>query len=210
MRRSFGVFCAAVVLAVLILAGAGAAAAAPFGKEEMKRMSVFLSNFTELGFYDFDVKEESDEALCLAAPDLILFGIWHNYFNNFESRVKDCTVKDCEHGSLTIEGKFVQESVKKYFDLDLKNQSVMESDSQYFLYFFDGKLYHFEGANGEPVYSAEVKEASREGDIVHMSGELYNAEDEEDRPATFKAVAKPHKWAGKETWAILSMRTEYK
>lgn len=209
MKRSFGVFCVAAVLALLTLAGA--AAAAPFGKEEMKRMSVFLSNFTELGFYDFDVKEKSDEALYLGGPDsfpdLIRFGIRHNYINNFKSRVKSCKVKNCEHGSLTIEGKFVQESVKKYFDLDLKNQSVMESDPPYF---FDGKLYHFEGADGEAVYYAEVKEASQEGKVIRMSGEIYNAEDKKDRPATFKAVAKPHKWAGKNTWAILSMRTEYK
>ncbi|NLL36631.1 MAG: hypothetical protein GX256_03800, partial [Fretibacterium sp.] len=96
------------------------------------------------------------------------------------------------------------------FNLDLKNQSVMDSDSPYFLYFFDGKLYHFRSADGDTVYYADVKEASREGDVVHMSGELYNAEDEEDRPATFKAVAKPRKWEGKETWAILSIRTEFK
>ena len=186
------------------------AEAALFGKEEMKRMSVFISNFTELGFYDLDVENESDGALYLggpdAAPDLIRFGILHNYVNNFKSRVRKCAAKNCGHGSLTLEGKFVQESVKKYFDLNLKNQSVVDSDPPYY---FDGKRYHFEGADGEAVYYAEVKEASREGGVVTMSGELYNAEDKKDRPATFRAVAKPYKWNGKDTWAILSLRSEF-
>ena len=206
--RTLGLFCAAAVLAGLMAAGAEAT---PFGKEDLKRMSVFISNFTELGFYDLDVKNESDEALYLggpdAAPDLIRFGIWHNYVNNFKSRIKKCAKKDCEHGSLTIEGKFVQESVKKYFDLNLKNQSVMESTPSYY---FDGKLYHFEGADGEAVYYAEVKEASLEDGVVRMSGELYNAEDKKDRLGTFQAVAKPYKWKGKDTWAILSLRSELK
>lgn len=206
--RTLGLFCAAAVLAGLMAAGAEAA---PFGKEDLKRMSVFISNFTELGFYDLDVKNESDEALFLggpdAAPDLIRFGIWHNYVNNFKSRIKKCAKKDCEHGSLTIEGKFVQESVKKYFDLNLKNQSVMESTPSYY---FDGKLYHFEGADGEAVYYAEVKEASLEDGVVRMSGELYNAEDKKDRLGTFQAVTKPYKWKGKDTWAILSLRSELK
>ena len=206
--RTLGLFCAAAVLAGLVAAGAEAA---PLGKEDLKRMSVCISNFTELGFYDLDVKNESDEALYLggpdAAPDLIRFGIWHNYVNNFKSRIKKCAKKDCEHGSLTIEGKFVQESVKKYFDLNLKNQSVMESTPSYY---FDGKLYHFEGADGEAVYYAEVKEASLEDGVVRMSGELYNAEDKKDRLGTFQAVAKPYKWKGKDTWAILSLRSELK
>ena len=209
MRRCvWAAFCA---LAVFCLVLPGAAAAAPFGKDEMKRMSVFLGNFTELGYYELDLEEEGDGTLHLggpdAAPDLIRFGIGHNYINNFKSRVKKCAEKDCEHGSLTIEGKFVQESVKKYFDLELENRSVMDSDPPYF---FDGRLYHFEGADGEAVYYAEVKTASREGGVIRMSGELYNAEDRKDRPATFQAVAKPYKWNGKDTWAILSIRSEFK
>ena len=77
-------------------------------------------------------------------------------------------------------------------------------------YYFDGKLYHFEGADGEAVYYAEVKEASLEDGVVRMSGELYNAEDKKDRLGTFQAVAKPYKWKGKDTWAILSLRSELK
>ena len=190
---------ASVVLAALLaLTLACGASAAQFGKDEMRRMSVFISNFTEVGLYDFDLDD--------AAPDLIRFGIRHNYINNFKTRIKKCKEKNCKHGSLTLDGKFVQESVKKYFDLDLKNQSVTDSDPRCH---FDGKLYHFEKAEGETVYYADVQQASREGKVVNMSGELYNVENKKERPAKFQAVAKPYKWNGKDTWAILSLETEW-
>ena len=209
MKRPFCTLCAAAVLAALTLTGT--AIAAQFGKDEMKRMSIFISNFTEQGLYDFDVERESDGMLWLggpdAAPDLIRFGIRHNYINNFKSRIKRCSKKNCEYGSFTLDGKFVQESVKKYFDLDLKNQSVMESDPSYY---FDGKLYHFNGEDGEAVYYAEVTSASRNGDEIDMSGELYNTEDKKDRPATFRAVARPYKWKGKDTWSIVRLKTDFK
>jgi len=209
MKRPFCTLCAAAVLAALTLTGT--AIAAQFGKDEMKRMSIFISNFTEQGLYDFDVERESDGMLWLggadAAPDLIRFGIRHNYINNFKSRIKRCSKKNCEYGSFTLDGKFVQESVKKYFDLDLKNQSVMESDPSYY---FDGKLYHFNGEDGEAVYYAEVTSASRNGDEIDMSGEIYNVKDKKDRPATFQAVARPCKWKGKDTWSIVRLKTDFK
>ena len=209
MKRPFCTLCAAAVLAALTLTGT--AIAAQFGKDEMKRMSIFISNFTEQGLYDFDVERESDGMLWLggpdAAPDLIRFGIRHNYINNFKSRIKRCSKKNCEYGSFTLDGKFVQESVKKYFDLDLKNQSVMESDPSYY---FDGKLYHFNGEDGEAVYYAEVTSASRNGDEIDMSGEIYNVKDKKDRPATFQAVARPYKWKGKGTWSIVHLETNFK
>ena len=182
--------------------------AADFTPAQLKKMSTFVSNFTELGFMNFDLKKDgNDDVLHLGDPssaDLIRFGIWHNYVNNYKSRIKPCPVKGCPHGSLVIDAKNVAESVKKYFDLDLKHHSVDKSDPPYY---FDGKLYHFEGADGEAVYLAEVKKATQEGDVVRMSGDIYNAEDKKDRPSTFEATAKPYKWNGKDTWAILSLKT---
>ncbi|MBO4334403.1 MAG: hypothetical protein J5846_01020 [Desulfovibrio sp.] len=188
---------------------AAPAHAADFSQAQLKLMSTFLSNFTELGFMDFDVKKDgNDDLLHLgddpSNPDLIRFGIWHNYINNAKSRIKPCPIKGCEHGSLVIDAKFVAESVKKYFDIDLKHRSVDQSDPPYI---FDGKLYHFEGADGEAVYYAEVKQATQENGLVRMTGDIYNAEDKTDRPSTFVATAKPYKWNGKDTWAILSMKT---
>ncbi|MCR5815181.1 MAG: hypothetical protein K6G15_11930 [Desulfovibrio sp.] len=177
--------------------------------KQMKLMSTFLSNFTELGFMNFDVQQDgSDDVLHLgdgsSNPDLIRFGIWHNYVNNYKSRIKRCSIKNCEYGSLVIDAKFVAESVKKYFDIDLKHASVLQSDPPYY---YDGKCYHFEGADGEAVYYAEVKQVSQEGKIIRMTGDIYNAENKQDRPSTFEATAKPYKWNGKDTWAILSLKT---
>ena len=198
----------ASVLAALFMC-AGCALAAP-DAAALKRMSTFLSNFTEQGFFDFDLEESTgDDALHLggdpSSPDLIRFGIMHNYINNFKSRVKNCAKKDCPHGSLTIEAKFVAESVRKYFGVELRHHSVTDSDPPYH---YDGRLYHFEGADGETVYYADVKKAVNEGGAVRMTGDIYNAEDKADRPWTFEALARPYKWKGKDTWAIISMRTK--
>ncbi len=216
--------CAVLVVLFLLSCGAafGAAAKKPAAKpanpaakgrtEEMKRMSVFLSNFTETGLFNFRVGDDygDEEATDLSSGEgfqtLIHFGIRHNYINNYNSRIKRCKDKDCEYGSLTLEGKFVADAVKRYFDLKLKNQSAMDMEPPLY---YDGKLYHFEGADGEAVYYAEVKEVSKKGKTVTMTGDIYNAEDRKDRPGTFTAIAKPHKWNGKDTWAILSLQTDW-
>ena len=133
--RKFGKVLSVCLMAGLLAAPA-LAAAKGFTAQQLKLMSTFISNFTEQGFYDFDVKKgnDGDGLLHLGGdpshPDLIRFGIRHNYINNFKSRIKNCTKKNCEYGSLTIEGKFVAESVKKYFDINLKNVSVKDSDTQ--------------------------------------------------------------------------------
>ncbi len=182
--------------------------AADFTPAQLKKMSTFVSNFTELGFMNFDLKKDgNDDVLHLGDPssaDLIRFGIWHNYLNNYENRIRPCPVKDCEHGSLVIDAKSVAESVKKYFDIDLTHRSVDQSDPPYY---FDGKLYHFEGADGEAVYHAEVKQAMQEDGVIRMTGDMYNADDREDRPWTFEATARPCRRDGKKTWTILSMKT---
>ena len=211
MKRKFYTALLAGAMTFLLCAAANAAQPAKdFTAQQLKQMSTFLSNFTEVGLWDFDVRESGDDnVLHLGSdpshPDLIRFGIRHNYINNYKSRIKPCKKKDCEYGSLTIEGKFVAETVKKYFDISLENSSVEDSDPSYH---FDGKLYHFEGADGEAVYYAEVKQAARGGNGIRMTGDLYNAEDKDDRPYTFEAMAKPYKWNGKDTWVILSMRTK--
>ena len=208
------IICFIIVLTAVMLSTVAFAAETKLkpAAAELKRMSTFLSNFTELGFFDFDTAAEGPDGVLYlgnsdAASDLIRFGIWHNYRNNYKSRIAQCKVDNCEYGSLSIDGKHVVESVKKYFDLNLKNHSVLESDPPYY---FDGKLYHFEGADGEATYYADIKEVWEESDkTLRMTGELYNVDDKDDRPATFEAKAKPYKFGGKNTWAILSMRSEW-
>lgn len=173
-------------------------------KETLKKMGTFLSNFTELGMYDFTTKELMNSA---DHADIIRFGIWHNYVNNYQNRISNCKIKDCPHGSLTIDPKYVTESIKKYFDVDFKSHKTVDDDRYH--YYYDGKLYHFEGADGEATYFANVKKATKGADgQVTMTGELYYAEDNSEILGTFKAVAKPYKFGGKDTWAIISMKSK--
>ena len=201
MKKQFLTVCLVCCLSIFAAATRGQAAPSA---AELKRMSTFLSNFTELGFMNLDARE-----MASAKPpaDLVRFGIWHNYMNNYKSRILPCKTKDCKWGSLTIEGKYVTESVKKYFGIDCKPVSITESDPPYH---YDGKRYHFEGADGEAVYYARVDKAIAEASgNIRMTGEIYNTDDESDKPARFEAVAKPHTFGGKNTWAIISLKTTY-
>ncbi|MGI6782840.1 MAG: hypothetical protein ACOX5A_01325 [Aminivibrio sp.] len=172
---------------------------------ELKRMGIFLSNFTELRFLNVDVEEFTD-------PDdpgnLIRFGIGHNYVNNFKSRIARCKTKNCQWGSMTIDGKFVAESIKKYFDYDYKNVPGEFYGDE--VYYYDGKLYHFEGSDGEAVYYARVDEAYEDvnGRVV-MKGEIYNYDDKSDIIGKFTALSKPHKFGGKDTWALITLETDF-
>jgi len=219
----YGILILAVVLTFATLAVAAETKLKP-SAAELKKMSTFISNFTELWCFNFDLKAEGsakDEEIDSgwgemthfgspdAIADLIHFGIRHNYMNNYKSRIKNCTVKDCEYGELVIDGKYVAESVKKYFDLGLKNQTASyHGDSPYY---YDGEFYHFPGSDGEATFFADVKEVFKRDDgTLRMTGEIYNADDKSDRPAIFEATAKPHKFGGKDTWTILSMKTDSK
>ena len=186
------------VTASLLLA-AGAAWAAP-SADEMKRMGIFLSNFTEVGFFDIDAKT-------IGSDELVLFGIWHNEINN-KKLIGNCKVKGCEWGRLTVSGQAVAASVQRYFDKELKHHSV---DRTSFKCHYDGKAYHFGPTPMGTIYYAEVQKVSYEGnDTLRMTGELYNLKNKKERPAAFTALAKPHKWNKKETWAILSLKTDWR
>ena len=203
----------AALRAVLMLTLAAAlqpawAQASAFSAADLKRMSTFVSNFVEAHFPDFDMKA-GDEPANL---DLIRFGIRHNYINNVQSRFKHCLEKSCTHGSMSIDAKFVAESVKKYFDLGLNHRSSPDADS-WPSFHFDGARYHFEPADGDPAHFAKVTRATKEGSVIRMTGDIYSESNADERPelvGSFTVTAKPHKWNGKDTWAILSLKTEYR
>ena len=178
----------------------------------MKKLSTFLSNFTELSYYSFDTIESgAEDVLHLGSPDnvgeLIHFGIWHNYVNNFKSRIR-MTPKG-KFGA-AIDAKFVAESVERYFGLPLRHQNVENGD-----FYFDGRNYQFNPADGEAVYYCQAKQVwVREGvgDLPtwRVVGDIYNTEDTKDRPATFEAFVYPTLWNGKETWIVQSLVTKWK
>ena len=187
------VLCALIVTVVFSGAAFGAS------PSELKRMSTFLSNFTELWMMNFHVDDLSD-------GELAHFGIWHNYMNNYRTRVKDCPNENCPYGSLVIDKTYVAESVRKFFNREIRHQSV--PDESYKEGHYDGKkYYHFEGADGEHRFYARVYEAEKRGNIIIMRGETYEPEHGSEG-STFTARAKPYKYNGKNTWAILSLEVD--
>ena len=212
------------ILAVLLVLAVMFSMGAAKKDDEIKRMGIFISNFTELGMLDFDLEEEGpDEILHLGDPynmgELIKFGIGHNIINNPKSTVKKCTLPGCEYGPSLMSGSSVAESVKKYFDLDVKNETVTGSPEA----IFDGRSYHFDAQEWKSdavyyeqewrpaaLYYAEVQDVRRGRGFVQMEGELYNIKKKSDRPAWFTAKAKPYRYNGKNTWAILSLSVEWK
>ena len=192
-------------------------------KKEMKSLSVFLSNFTEAGFFNFDIRAENsddDDGLAhLGMPEnvteLVRFGIVHNLINNYKSRIKKCRIKNCESGSLTIDKKYVAESVRKYFglDLDAMDLSVIDEDTSA-VFSYDGKLFHFAADSfrdpgNDAVYYAEVQDVDSEGRYTAVSGYVYDSKRTTNERGTFSAMVIPSKWQGKDSWLIISMSTEW-
>ena len=190
----------ALLLGALLLAPVQSHAA-DYSADDCKKMGVFLSNFTELGFLNVDYAYMTEAQ----NPDMIRFGIRHNYINNFKSRIEMC--ENCKWGSLRIDGKYVQDTLKKYLDYDLKQLFTVENSDP--VYHFDGKYYHFEGADGESVIFAGVTGVQDNPDgTLTMTGDLYNP-DSEEKLGTFTAKAKPHTWNGQKTWALLELKSNF-
>ena len=97
-------------------------------------------------------------------------------------------------------------SVRKYFDLPLKHGDAVTREGE--TYPYRKGMYYFRIADGVPNY-AHVMEVSEKGNVITMRGEVYSAGVYEETLGTFVATAKPHKWNGKDTWAILSLHTEW-
>lgn len=182
--------------------------------DEIKRMGIFISNFTEAGLYQFDLNSDGDsKSAHFGDPafnsELIKFGIMHNVINNPNSTIKRCPDRRCEYGHHIISGKSVNASIRKYFDLTVRNRS--DEDAIPELY-YDGRNYHIEGPDWRPetVYYADVQEYTYRRGIYTMTGELYNLHNKHDRPATFTATAKSHVWNDRDTWSILSLNVNWR
>ena len=185
------ILCALIVISFFSGTAFGASSS------ELKRMSTFVSNFTEVGMMNFHVDDLSDS-------ELANFGIWHNYRNNYKSRIQHCQNKNCPYGSLIIDKSYVAESVRKYFNREIHHQTPSNSYGRYGHY--DGRVYHFEGASGECTL-ARVYEAEKRGNVIIMRGETYDPEHDIEG-STFTAIAKSYKYGGKNTWAIVSLAVD--
>lgn len=175
-----------------------------FSAAERKRMSTFLSNFTEVKLMNFTAAE----VLNPEHPEKALhFGIRHNDFNNFRTRTTTCDPKKYGSGCKAIDAKYVLESLEKYFGKNaefVKGLRANQPDS------YDGGVYHYPGADGGPAYVANVQSAENNSDgTITMRGVVYNADQQygDGVLGPFEAVARPYTYNGKRTWAILRMST---
>lgn len=171
-------------------------------------MSLFLSNFTELGFMD-----ASAEAI--AAPDnyadAVRFGVGHNYLNNRKSRIVANKKGADVNGDMSIEAKFVEESVEKYFGVKVRADKSADDGEP--AYHFDGKRFHFNGKDQDPgkVYYARVDEVDADGKGAYeATGVVYNVKDKKEVLADFRAVFKDWTWKGRKTYALVTLETEYR
>lgn len=104
--------------------------------EKQREINIFLSNFTEVFFLDFE-DQPSNEIL-------INFGVRHNYINNWRAMEVRA-----DYGFL--DKSKVERSVKRFFDLDLQHKKTDQYD-------FDGNHYIIRLADGETLPMAVVQE----------------------------------------------------
>lgn len=195
----FALFVWALTLTVLC-APQAPCAAGEFTPAQVKKMGVFLSNFTELGFYTVDHRDFLDP---LHPETAIRFGIWHNYRNNFHSRIARCTAS-CPYGSLRVDGKYVTESIEKYLGFTFSGHQDVNSD--FITCHYDGRAYHFEGADGENNAYVRIREAHKVSEgVIRLRGEMYNPDDPSETMGTCHAEITPSVWRNKPSWNLLNL-----
>ena len=207
MRRIVFVRLVCAVAASLVLVGAALAAKAPT-KKELDAMSLFLSNFTELGFMDASAEAIADPD---NYADAVRFGVGHNYLNNRKSRIVANKKGADVNGDMSIEAKFVEESVEKYFGVKVRADKSADDGEP--AYHFDGKRFHFNGKDQDPgkVYYARVDEVDADGKGTYeATGVVYNVKDKKEVLADFRAVFKDWTWKGRKTYALVTLETEYR
>ena len=120
---------AAVIVSAAVSVSPVYAAGSHYDKKTLKKMGVFLSNFTECFVYN-----NTRENMIKHPENIISFGICHNYVNNFRGRfveVPGCTVSStddkCANGTMMIDRKFINESSRRYLNYDLKEFMSVEN-----------------------------------------------------------------------------------
>ena len=190
-----------LILPFLMLSSAHPGHTAGFSPSQMKDMSVFLSNFTELGHTDF---KRADIINAKNPGRMIQFGIWHNYLNN-RSAVRQCY--QCQWGDMTVDASYIQRTLKRYFDYELKHFPEVEQAG--YPYHFDGRRYHFSliDKTGPSLYARVTQARQSEDGNVTMSGYLYKPGNSQAAVGKFKALARPHLWNRKKTWTIIHIHS---
>ena len=183
-------------------------------KEELKKMSVFISNFTEARIWEVDIEdfneysekelnEKAKQRLYLQKKLFVEFGIEHNHLNNYESKIKNspCSKKKDYY---EIEVKYVQESIDKYFGYKLQNNLPEHFENDIII--LENNCYYRHFDDVAYLTYAKVNSVKKQKDgIVFMLGILYSNLDNEFE-GLFIAKAKEKTYKGKKTWELISLK----
>ena len=109
------------------------AQAGEFSPEQLKKMGVFLSNFTECGF-----SEASRDDFVRNPRMVVRFGMCHHWMNNQKlfAPSKSCGSQKSEFDSyMKIDRKHLESSAARYLDLKFADHRSVPDEN----YFYDGR-----------------------------------------------------------------------
>lgn len=150
---------------------------------EMGKISLFLSNFSEIHMNYFNITTCDKN-------ELLSFAMNHNYVNNKNSRVKNAG----KIGEI-IAIEDLEESVKKYFDINLKDYTEDSLAGMVFKDVPKGPIYY--------VKAKKVYEMSNGN--IYIKGVLYDVKNKNITFGNVEAIAKKHSYKGKETYALIEL-----
>lgn len=175
-------------------------------KQELDKLSVFISNFTEARMGEIkDTKSFLNEK---NADELISFGIAHNEINNWQSRFANSKCPQ-EPNRSGIETKYVLESIDKFFGYSLK---TLPEKAEYKDAVLKNNCYYIIHADGEMVPHAIVSYAEKnpKNNHIYLAGVTYYPDYEDanfadNGIAFFTAEVKPAVWNGKKTYHLIKL-----
>ena len=174
-------------------------------KQELDKLSVFISNFVEARIEVRDTKSFLNEK---NADNLVEFAIFHNYLNNYKSRFANSKCPQDSAGKQGIETKYVVESIEKYFGYTLKRlpektsgDTVLKNNC-YYSYRGDGEMY--------PNAIVSYAEKNPKNNHIYLAGVTYYPDYEDanfadNGIAFFTAEVKPAVWNGKKTYHLIKL-----
>lgn len=154
-------------------------------QQEIDKISLFLSNFTEVRLYNFDI-ENYDEQRVLD------FGIEHNYLNNKNSKIKDAG----KAGYLILIDD-INESIKKYFGIDYKNEYNDKNSG-----------YTFKTYEHEVNYVKIDKVFDKGNGELYCEGRLYNINHKDYLFGYVKAIIKKAKYKDKDVYNLIELKSD--
>ena len=196
--------------------------AAEFNSETMKKMGVFLSNFTETGLRNFNLSEltGTDQGI----QQIVMFAYNHIRINTPAKYISEAQ----DHIRINTPAKYISEAqeyynlnrvsekdlnavLQRYMDLDGFLSSRARQQDEFILPDYINTLNTWEFPDQVPDLAeyVEVTSASRQDDgTVLMEGRTYYPDLNISSSSKCEAVAKPHKYQNKDTWAIISLHCE--